>query len=108
MDLTKRIRYDRLLMHIREFYDVSFMYPLLLFPGHDENRKNLYNNGNTHNAYRWDLKGWDETQNNSLNISFLAQIADIDYNNVTYLLRLPLSSYLPESILELPVLLLHK
>ena len=78
MDLTKRIRYDRLLMHIREFYEVSFMYPLLLFPGHDENRKNLYNNGNTHNAYRWDLKGWDETQNNSLNISFLAQIADID------------------------------
>ena len=108
MDLTKRIRYDRLLMHIREFYDVSFMYPLLLFPGLDENRKNLYNNGNTHNAYRWDLKGWDETQNNSLNISFLAQIADIDYNDVTYLLRLPLSSYLPESILELPVLLLHK
>jgi len=23
---------------------------------HDENRKNLYNNDNTHNADRWDLK----------------------------------------------------
>jgi len=50
----------------RQYQHIPMTLP---FTHHDENRKNLYNNDNTHNADRWDLKAWDETQNSSLSIS---------------------------------------
>jgi hypothetical protein len=34
----------------------GIIFLLLLAPDRDENKKNLYNNNNTHIADRWDLK----------------------------------------------------